>query len=99
MEKTIMQVIKETRSKMKKKEVVPKGKLYYVKKNFGNCISLLRKENSSKYYVSCLMDLYGPFETVPEAQEFKKIIELNSEAHKQAMWSSWKSDPMLGEKK
>lgn len=96
MEKTILEAIKETNKKLKKKEIVPKEKLYYVRRNFGNCMSLLRKENSSKYYISCLMDVYGSFETIPQAQKFKKIIELNSEAHKQAMWSSWKSDKMLG---
>jgi len=94
--KTIMEVIEETRAKINKKEIKnPKGKFYYIKKNYGNCISLLRKDGSSNLYISCLSDLYGPFRSTKQTQEFKELLRTNQEAHQQAMWNSWKSDPVI----
>jgi len=95
--KTIKQVIQETRLLMKEKEVTdrdPNAKYYYLKK-YTDCTSILTSWKKSRYYVGCLNDIYGPFTSTKEAKEFREVLRINQEAHQQAMWKSWESDPVL----
>jgi len=85
-QKTIHQVIQDTKAILKKYEVKPEGKLFYLKK-YQDCTSILT--DNKVYYVSCLNDIYGPFKDTKKCTDLRRIIFTNTNAHQQAMVNSW----------
>ena len=87
-DKTIKQVKEETRDILKKHEVKPKGKLFYIKK-YNDCTAIIEKKTTGRLYVSCLYTVYGSFKDIQACFDFRKIINLHNNAHRQAEVNAW----------
>ena len=89
--KTIDQVIKDTRKIIAKYKTDPEGKLYYIKK-YQDCTAIIESKKTGKLYVNCLFDIYGPFKDFMECLTFRKILNLESNALRQAEVNSWSKE-------
>jgi len=86
--KTVDQVIKDTRGIIAKHKTKPAGKLFYVKK-YQDCTAIIESKKTGKLYVNQLYDIYGPFKDLTACLEFRKILNLESNALRQAEVSAW----------
>jgi hypothetical protein len=91
---TIQEVIAKT-SKIKERKIVKgntNGRFIYLKK-YNDCTAILFDKNKvNEYYVLELFDVYGKFPTLKKAIQFRHVLHLHTEAHKQAMHNSWKEE-------
>ena len=86
--KTVDQVIKETRKIIAKYKVKPEGKLFYVKK-YQDCTSIIESKKTGKLYVNCLFNIYGPFKDFETCLQFRKILNIENNALRQAEVNAW----------
>ena len=85
--KTLQKVICETKDILDQHKTSPSEKLYYFKK-YKDCTAILTNKKTN-YYVYCIFDVYGPFKELSDCTKLRRIINIKTEAHHQAMVNSW----------
>ena len=86
--KTIAKIIKETRQIIAKHKInKPKCKLFYIKK-YNDCTAIIESK-AGKMYVNQLYDVYGPFKTLQLCADFRRVLNIENSALRQAEVNSW----------